>query len=219
MFVTTKILSAGGSVEKSYEKCVESVKRISGGSGNGDGEGEGEGGYVDLFLIHSPNAGPKARKEMWLALEKLYDEGKAKAIGVSNFGIGHIEEMKGYARYWPPCVDQIELHPWCQQKEIVGYCEENGVVVEAYSPLVRGYKNGEEVLREIARKVGRSEGQVLVRWSLQRGWVPLPKSDKRERIEENAGVFGWELGKEEMGRLNELDEGEAGSIVQWVDNS
>ena len=202
-------------MQKSYEKCVESVAKISGGK---EGEGE-EGVYVDLFLIHSPNAGSKARKEMWLALEKLYDEGKAKAIGVSNFGVGHIEEMKAYAAHWPPCVNQIELHPWCQQREIVRYCERTGVVVEAYSPLVRGYKNGDEVLKAIARKVGRTEGQVLVRWSLQRGWVPLPKSDKEARIEENAGVFGWELGEEEMERLNALDEGEAGSIVQWVENS
>lgn len=98
IFVTTKILSAGGSVEKSYQKCLDSVEKIG-----------GSGGYVDLFLIHSPNAGSKARKEMWLALEKLYEEGKAKSIGVSNFGVGHIAEMKGYAKVWPPHVNQIEV--------------------------------------------------------------------------------------------------------------
>ncbi|KAI9871971.1 MAG: hypothetical protein M1823_008299, partial [Watsoniomyces obsoletus] len=103
-------------------------------------------GYVDLFLIHSPNAGNKARKEMWLALEKLHDEGKAKSIGVSNFGIGHINEMKDYAKVWPPHVNQIELHPWCQQKEIVKYCEDNATIVEAYSPLVRNYKANDPTL-------------------------------------------------------------------------
>ena len=99
VFLTTKILGAGGSVDRSYKKCVESVEKIAGG----------EGGYVDLFLIHSPNAGKEARKEMWLALEKLHEEGKARAIGVSNYGIGHIEEMKSYAKVWPPVVNQIEV--------------------------------------------------------------------------------------------------------------
>lgn len=99
VFLTTKILSAAGSVQKSYEKCVASVEKIDGG----------ENGYVDLFLIHSPNSGKEKRKEMWLALERLYQEGKAKSIGVSNYGVGHIEEMKGYAKVWPPQVNQIEV--------------------------------------------------------------------------------------------------------------
>ncbi len=101
VFLTTKILSAGGSVEKSYQKCVESVKTID----------PSENGYVDLFLIHSPNSGARNRKEMWQALERMVDEGKARSIGVSNFGIGHIEEMKEYAKIWPPQVNQIEVRP------------------------------------------------------------------------------------------------------------
>lgn len=99
VYLTTKILSAGGSVDASYKKCVDSVKKLDPSSD----------GYVDLFLIHSPNAGSKARKEMWLALERLYEEGKAKAIGVSNWGIGHINEAKDYAKVWPPHVNQIEV--------------------------------------------------------------------------------------------------------------
>lgn len=99
VFLTTKILSAAGSVQKSYEKCVASVEKID----------PGKDGYVDLFLIHSPNSGKEKRKEMWLALEKLYDEGKTKSIGVSNYGVGQIEEMKSYAKVWPPHVNQIEV--------------------------------------------------------------------------------------------------------------
>lgn len=99
VFVTTKILSASGSVQKSYEKCLASVEKID----------PGEDGYVDCFLIHSPSSGKEKRKEMWLALEKLYDEGKSKSIGVSNFGVGHIEELKNYAKIWPPHVNQIEV--------------------------------------------------------------------------------------------------------------
>jgi len=102
--LTTKILSASGSVQKSYEKCLASVEKID----------SGEDGYVDLFLVHSPNSGKEKRKEMWLALERLYNEGKVKSIGVSNYGVGHIEEMRSYAKIWPPQVNQIEVgcvHP------------------------------------------------------------------------------------------------------------
>lgn len=102
VFLTTKIWSAAGSVKKSYDKCLASVEKVDRGTGGNDG-------YVDLFLIHSPSGGAQGRKEMWLALEKLYEEGRAKSIGVSNFGIGHIEEMKSYAKVWPPHVNQIEV--------------------------------------------------------------------------------------------------------------
>ena len=98
LFLTTKIMSTGGSAERSYEKALDSVKKI-----------DGEDGYVDLFLIHTPSGGSQARKEMWQGLEMLYEKGKAKAIGVSNFGIGHIEELKGFAKVWPPQVNQIEV--------------------------------------------------------------------------------------------------------------
>jgi len=102
VYVTTKVLSASGSVEKSYQKCVESVNKLDEGSG-------GQDGYVDLFLIHSPNAGKAAREEMWNALLRLHKEGKAKAIGVSNFGIAHIEGLKGLGEVFPPHVNQIEV--------------------------------------------------------------------------------------------------------------
>ena len=98
VFLTTKILSAGASPEATYKKCIDSVKKI-----------DGDDGYVDLFLIHTPSGGPAARKEMWQALEKLESEGKARAVGVSNYGVGHIEEMRSYARIWPPHVNQIEV--------------------------------------------------------------------------------------------------------------
>ena len=100
LFLTTKILSAGGSPEKTYQKCLDSVKKVCGDSSDG---------YVDLFLIHTASGGSSARKEMWQALERLESEGRAKAIGVSNYGVGHIEEMKRYARIWPPHVNQIEV--------------------------------------------------------------------------------------------------------------
>ena len=98
LFLATKVMSSGGSPDATYKKCLDSVNKI-----------DGENGYVDLFLIHTPSGGPAARKEMWQALEKLENEGRAKSIGVSNHGVGHIEEMKSYARIWPPHVNQIEV--------------------------------------------------------------------------------------------------------------
>lgn len=104
VFVTTKILKVAKSVDENYAACLQSVDKMGGQRRQGRGAG-----YVDLFLIHSPRGGTKKRAEMWLALERLYAEGKAKAIGLSNFGIGQIEELKGVGKVWPPHVNQIEV--------------------------------------------------------------------------------------------------------------
>ncbi|CAL8582218.1 hypothetical protein XPA_007887 [Xanthoria parietina] len=208
VFLTTKVLSAGGSPEKTYQKCLDSVKAID----------PGEDGYVDLFLIHSPSPGSAKRKEMWQALEKLVEESKVRSIGVSNFGIGHINEMKEYAKIWPPQVNQIELHPWNQQREIVEYCRNNNIVIQAYCPLVRNNKAYEENLVGIAKKHDKATGQVLIRYCLQKDWVPLPKSDTPSRIEANADLYGFELDQDDMTTLDGLDQGPRGAIVQAVKN-
>ncbi|MCJ1286773.1 hypothetical protein MMC26_006119 [Xylographa opegraphella] len=209
VFLTTKILAAAGSPEKTYQRCVDSVAKID----------PGDGGFVDLFLIHSPSGGKSKRQEMWGALERLLAEGKARSIGVSNFGVGHIEEMKEYAQVWPPHVNQIELHPWCQQRTICEYCTQHGIVIEAYSPLVRAQKAHDPTLVPIAQKHGKTTAQVLIRYCLQKGWVPLPKSDTPSRIEENAAVYDFELSAEDMRELDALDMGADGAIVQAVTNS
>ncbi|KAI4248213.1 MAG: hypothetical protein L6R42_009375 [Xanthoria sp. 1 TBL-2021] len=208
VFLTTKILSAGGSPEKTYQKCLDSVKAID----------PSEGGYVDLFLIHSPSPGAAKRKEMWQALEKLVEEKMVRSIGVSNFGIGHINEMKEFAKIWPPQVNQIELHPWNQQREIVEYCRNNNIVIQAYCPLVRNNKAYEENLVGIAKKHDKTTGQVLIRYCLQKDWVPLPKSDTPSRIEANADLYGFELDQDDMTTLDSLDQGPRGAIVQAVKN-
>ncbi|KAI2619631.1 Aldo/keto reductase [Hypoxylon sp. NC1633] len=197
IFLTTKILSPGGSADATYDWCLESVRRL-------DPRADG---YVDLFLVHSPSVGRRGRALMWRALERLLEEGRARSIGVSNFGVGHIEEMRDFAVVWPPHVNQIELHPWLQQKEIVQYCEEHGIVVEAYCPLVRNTKANDETLVSIARNHDVSPNQVLIRYCLQRNWVPLPKSDNPDRIRANADVFGFELDEDQMRMLNSLDQG------------
>ena len=123
VFLCTKVLSPGGGPEKTYQKLLESVKKIGGETEGTQGE---DVAYVDLFLIHSPHAGAKARKEMWQGLERLYEEGRAKAIGVSNFGVGAIEEMREWAKVFPPMVNQIEVctsslfHSSCFLPSILG---------------------------------------------------------------------------------------------------
>ncbi|KAH7233581.1 NADP-dependent oxidoreductase domain-containing protein [Fusarium tricinctum] len=208
VFLTTKVLEAAGSVDLTYAKCVESIKKL-----------DPESGHVDLFLIHSPNSGAVKRKEMWQALERLYEEGKAKSIGVSNFGIKHIDELKQFAKVWPPHVNQIEhyqLHPWNQQREAVEYCEKNNIVVEAYSPLVRNQKADDKTLNSIADKHKVTPSKVLIRYCLQKNWVPLPKSDTPDRIRANADVFEFDLDDKDMKTLDDLDEGAAGAIVQAI---
>lgn len=207
IFVTTKILSPAGSPEATYSKLVDSVEKIG-----------GKDGYVDLFLIHSSSSGSSGRKELWQALEKLLEEGKTKSIGVSNFGVQHIEELKPFAKVWPPHVNQIELHPWCQQRVIDAYCKKNGIVVEAYSPIVRNYKASDPTLVELANKYGKSTQQVLIRYALQKGWVPLPKTDNPDRIVSNADVFDFDISEEDFAVLNALDQGRAGAIVEAVAN-
>ncbi|KAL1591455.1 hypothetical protein SLS60_011954 [Paraconiothyrium brasiliense] len=208
LFITSKILSPGKDVESTYQSIEDSVKKL-----------DGEDGYVDLFLIHSPNAGKESRRLMWQALEKAKGNGKVRDIGVSNYGVGHIEEIRQIGKVWPPAVNQIELHPWCQQREAVAYCRKNNIIVEAYCPIVRNQKADDKTLNGIAKKHKTSPNQVLIRYCLEKGWVPLPKSDTPERIEKNADVYGFELDDKDMKTLDDLDQGKNGAIVQAVDNA
>ncbi|OOF92765.1 hypothetical protein ASPCADRAFT_210031 [Aspergillus carbonarius ITEM 5010] len=207
IFVTTKILSPAGSPEATYERLVASVDKIG-----------GKDGYVDLFLIHSSKSGSSGRKELWQALERLLEEGRTKSIGVSNFGVKHIEEMKAYAKVWPPHVNQIELHPWCQQRVVDAYCKKNGIIVESYSPIVRNYKANDPTLVDLAEKYNKTTQQVLIRYALQKEWVPLPKTDNPDRIAANANVFDFDISEEDMAVLNALDQGSSGAIVEAVEN-
>ncbi|PHH74584.1 hypothetical protein CDD80_2984 [Ophiocordyceps camponoti-rufipedis] len=205
VWLVTKILDPGASAEESYRRCLDSIAKLG-------------GGYVDEFLIHSPNCGDvQVRRQTWRALEWLYQEGKVRSIGVSNFSIHQMEELRAEAVVWPPHVNQIELHPWLQQSKTTAYCAENGIVVEAYCPLARNTRADDKTVRAVATKHGVEPSQVLIRWSLQRGFVPLPKSDTTERIRANADVFGFELDADDMSRLDSLDEGKDGALVMAVD--
>ncbi|KAM5351394.1 hypothetical protein ACJ41O_004117 [Fusarium nematophilum] len=209
VFLTTKVSShtarrnQKGDGDEVYRGVAESVNRIA-----------GEDGYTDLLLIHVPGPTRAHRERLWAAMERLQGEGRTRSIGVSNFRVRHLEEMREYAAVWPPSVNQIELHPWCQQRELVSYCQTHGIVVEAYSPLATGARFDDPTLQDIAGKHGKSSAQVLIRYALQKGWVPLPKSAAVGRIQQNASVFGFELDLDDMSRLDGLDEGSEGAVFR-----
>ena len=162
--------------------------------------------YVDLYLIHWPVAGK--RRDSWRALERIHEGGRARAIGVSNYLVPHLEELLGHAKV-PPAVNQIEVHPFLQHKETRAFCVKHDIVVEAYSPLTHGERIDDVTITEVGRRVKRTNAQVLLRWGIQHGMVVLPKSVKEERIEENAKVFDFVLDADAMGRIDGLDEGRA----------
>jgi diketogulonate reductase-like aldo/keto reductase len=160
--------------------------------------------HVDLYLLHWPVRGK--RLESWRALEKLHGERRARAIGVSNFLVPHLEELLGHAKV-VPAVNQIELTPFLQRRETRELCRRHGIVVEAYSPLTRGRRLGHRVIVAIAERVKRTPAQVLLRWGLQAGHVVLPKSIQRERIVENGALFDFALDADAMQQLDGLEEG------------
>ncbi|KAF8305070.1 Aldo/keto reductase [Clavulina sp. PMI_390] len=168
--------------------------------------------YIDLYLIHDPLGGKQKRLDTWRALVAAQKVGKVRSIGVSNFNVNHLEEIRE-AGLPTPVVNQIELHPYCQQRAVVQYCAKHGIILEAYTPLIRG-EIGEDAIKEIAaKKTGGNPFRVLVRWSLQKGYVVLPKSGRPDRIKANADVYGFELSLDEMEAIDALDKGKAGSIT------
>jgi diketogulonate reductase-like aldo/keto reductase len=159
--------------------------------------------YLDLYLIHWPVEGKY--KDAWRALETLYKEGRVKAIGVSNFQIHHLEDLMKDAEI-KPMVNQVEYHPRLTQKQLHSFCQEHGIQLEAWSPLMQGQLLDNEVLQEIANKYNKSVAQVILRWDLQNGVVTIPKSTKEHRIVENASVFDFELTEEDMKRIDDLNQ-------------
>lgn len=166
---------------------------------------------MDCFLIHTPTSGPAGRKHLWEALKELQSEGKAVTIGVSNYGVKHLEEL--IDRNEKPAVNQIELHPWCQQRPIVEFCKKHNIVLQAYCPIVRGQHADDADVKKIADKHKVDWSQVLLRWSLQKGFVPLPKSNTPSRIASNADLYGFELDDEDMATLDGKDEGAKGAAA------
>ncbi|MGN7358945.1 aldo/keto reductase [Paenibacillus sp. SAF-054] len=190
LFVTSKVWNADLGYESTIAAYEASLQKLG-------------LDYLDLYLIHWPVEGKF--KEAWRALETLYKEGKVKAIGVSNFQIHHLEELMKDAEV-KPMINQVEYHPRLTQKELQSFCRDNGIQMEAWSPLMQGQLLDQEVLKDIAGKHGKSVAQVILRWDLQNGVVTIPKSTKEHRIVENAAVFDFELTKEDMERIDSLNQ-------------
>jgi len=161
--------------------------------------------WVDLYLLHWPH---EARFESWRVLEQLHAEGLARSIGVSNFLVRHLDELLAHASV-APAVNQIELSPFLyrSREDTLRRCAEEGIAVEAYSPLTKGRRLDDSTVAAIASEKGRTPAQVLIRWSLQKGFVVLPRSSNAARITENAAVFDFALDDGQIARLDALDEG------------
>ncbi|SDJ97024.1 aldo/keto reductase [Sediminibacillus albus] len=162
--------------------------------------------YLDLYLIHWPVPSQGKFIETWKAMEKLYKEGKVRAIGVSNFKEHHIDVLLDDAEI-TPMINQVEFHPHFAQKELRAYCKKHSIQVEAWSPLKQGELLDDPTLTKIGDKYGKSPAQVIIRWDLQSGVVTIPKSTKEHRIIANADVFDFELTAEDMAAIDQMDTG------------
>lgn len=200
IFVTTKLWNADQGYETTLAAIDESLAKLG-------------LSYVDLYLVHWPTASGTVRdgisinkrEETWKAMEEIYKSGKAKAIGVSNYMVNHLKEMEQYATI-QPMVNQFEFHPFQYQKEVLDYCHEHNIVIQAHSPLADVKGVGNSVVEEIAGRYGKSPAQVFLRWSIQHGAAPVPKTMKLERMEENLNIFDFEISQEDMEKLNKLHE-------------
>jgi len=200
IFLTTKLWNDHQGYQSAFDGFAMSLQRLG-------------LDYVDLYLIHWPadfrsddlETNRKRRKDSWRALEELHKNGTAKSIGVSNFTVRHLEELLQYANI-VPAVNQIELHPFIfeEQRPIVEFCQQNDITVEAYSPLSRGGRVNDPAVQAIAEAHGKTGAQVMLRWAIQHGTVPLPRSTNPDHIAENLQVFDFELTPDDMRELNKL---------------
>ena len=198
IFVTTKLWNTNHSYEEARHAFEQSMEKL-------------RLDYLDLYLIHWPNPKPlrendewKTRNaEVWRAMEDLYQEGKIRAIGVSNYLPKHLDALLETARI-VPAVNQVRLAPGVYQEEVVDYCREKGILLEAWGPFGQGELFEKKEVQEIAAKHGKSVAQIALAWSLLEGFLPLPKSVTASRIQSNLDCFGIELSKEEREILKSI---------------
>ncbi len=200
VFITTKLRNDDQGYESTLKACEESLRTL-------------KLDYIDLYLVHWPVTG--LRGKTWEAFIKLYEQGKCRAIGVSNYTIRHLNELLASTPL-VPMVNQIEIHPFLYRKDLIDFCMTRNIAVEAYSPLSKARRMDDPRIVSVAGKYQRSGAQVLIRWSLQHGWISLPKSVRRERIVENAGVFDFELDQADMLTLDSMDEGYYTVRPDWI---
>ncbi len=190
VFVTTKLWHTDNGFREALAACDRSLEALG-------------LDHVDLYLVHWPRGN---RQDAWRAMERILDEGKARAVGVSNFLPRHLDELIARSPV-VPAVDQVEFSPFLYQKELLSYCRARGIVMEAYSPLTRGRRLDDPRLVAMARKYERTPAQMMIRWVLQKGMVAIPKSSHPERMRENAAVFDFEISAEDEAEMDSFDEG------------
>lgn len=195
-FITSKMWKDEMGYEGAKEAFFRSLKNIG-------------TDYLDLYLIHWPLPQPDYEEwrtldiETWRALEELYEEGKVKAIGLSNFLPHHIDNLLENCRI-RPMVDQIEFHPGYTQEAVVQYCQEKGIQMQAWSPIGRGRVLEDKLITELAGKYSVSPAQICLRYALQRDVIPLPKSSSAERMRQNQDLFSFEISREDMHRISTM---------------
>lgn len=189
LFITTKVWNSEQGYDNTLRAFDESMERLG-------------LEYLDLYLVHWPVKGMYL--ETWRALEKLYQEGRVKAIGVSNFKIHHLQDLLRHC-VERPVINQVELHPLLAQTELRNFCCQNDIKVEAWSPLSRGRFLDEPVLGSISDRHGKTPAQVILRWHLQHEIIPIPKSVTPSRLKENAEVFDFQLSQQEMAEIDGLN--------------
>lgn len=188
LFITTKVWNASHGYESTLKAFDDSRKKLG-------------LDYIDLYLIHWPVKGKY--RETWRAIEKIYGEGAARAVGVSNFHVHHLKDLMSDCTV-APMVNQVEFHPLLAQKELRGFCKEKGIQFEAWSPLMQGHLDI-PALNEIGKKHGKTPAQVVLRWDLQKEVVTIPKSIHASRIRENADIFDFRLSQEDMDAIDGLN--------------
>ena len=191
IFITTKVWNNEQGYDQTLAAYERSLKKL-------------QIDTPDLYLIHWPV--PDLFPETWRALEKLYQEGRVRAIGVSNFLVHHLEELFQTAKI-KPVANQIELHPKLMQKNTVDFCKENNIIVQSWSPLGRARYLDDPLLNDLATKYQKTPAQIIIRWHIQHGLVVIPKSTNPKRQQENFSVFHFELSHEDMKLIDGLDEG------------
>ncbi|RXG12385.1 diketogulonate reductase-like aldo/keto reductase [Leeuwenhoekiella aestuarii] len=192
LFLTSKLWNSDQGYESTLEAFDKTLKRL-------------DTDYLDLYLIHWPVEGKY--KDTWRALEKLYKDGKIKAIGVSNFLEHQLRDLMQDAEI-NPMVDQLEFHPWLVQKDLQDFCATHNIQYEAWSPLMQGKAFKNETLKQLGEKYGKSPAHIVLRWDLQNGVVTIPKSTSKDHIISNAEIFDFELSEEDMQTINALDKHE-----------
>lgn len=192
IFITTKVWNS----EQGYQNTLDAFKRSL---------DKLQTDYVDLYLVHWPVRGKFI--ETWEALEEIYNNKFARAIGVSNFKKHHIQELSNN-NHLKPMVNQVEFHPLLTQSELLSFCRNNDIQFQAWSPIIKGRVNTIPELIEIGRKYEKTPVQVTLRWDLQKGVITIPKSVKKERIFSNADIFDFTLTHEEISIIDSLNKNE-----------